>query len=803
MGEVYQARDTRLDRTVALKILPGAVAANKERMQRFVREAKAASALNHPHVATIYEIGTAEGVSFIAMEYVEGQSLAAKINKQPLTVKEIVEFGSQIADALDEAHNKGITHRDIKPANVMLNEREQVKVLDFGLAKITPLQNADFGFRNKKADNTKPEIHISQLSELGVVMGTVPYMSPEQALGRDVDHRSDIFSLGVVLYEMATGRLPFAGASSSETLDLILHAQPEAIARYNYHVPAELERIVRKCLEKERERRYQAARELLVDLKNLQRDSDAKVVLTVPVANLDTAAVRQAEEATSRRIETARFALWRWPVVAALATVLMIGLVWFLVWRRAPAVQLGQIKSLAVLPLENLSGDTAQEYFADGMTDALIGGLAKIGALRVISRTSAMHYKGTKKSLPEIARELGVDAVIEGTVQRSGDRVFIRAQLIHAATDRLLWTETYERDLRDVLKLQSEVAQTIAHQIQTKVTPAEQSLLARHRSVNRKALDYYLQGRYLYLNKRTKENLEKANEFFQSAIKEDPACAQAYVGLADCYNQLGSVRFSALQPREARRRAEESAWKALELDSELAEAHVALGFAKHYNWDWAAAEEEFKRAVELNPNYTDAHIRHAQYLMSRGRAEEAIAAANRARELDPFSLEISAQRGFVLENARRYPEAIEQLQSIIVMDPNNYSAHWYLGNIYAVNSQFEEAIAAAEKAAALSDRAPGSLGVLGMAYGLAGRKDEANKVLNELLELNRRRYVTPAAVTNVYIGLGNKDQAFAWLEKAFQERSYYLAHLKVSPTLDPLRSDPRFDDLLRRIGLVP
>ncbi len=773
MGEVYRARDTKLDRIVALKILPEEMAADRERMQRFVREAKAASALNHPNVAHIYEIGEAEGVNFIAMEYVEGQTLAAKINGQPLEVGEIVEIGSQIADALDEAHSKEITHRDIKPANVMLTPRRQVKVLDFGLAKIA----------GPSAQAVASDISTIAKTASGVVMGTVPYMSPEQALGREVDQRSDLFSLGVVLYEMATGRLPFSGANSSETLDQILHAQPEAMARFNYNVPAELERVVRKCLKKERERRYQSARELLVDLKNHQRDSQSS-------------AMKVTQVATSSRSR-------RWLLIAFAVTLLALGGVALYLFLPRAQPKGEAIKSLVVLPLENLSGDPAQEYFADGMTDALIGDLAKIRALRVISRTSAMHYKGTKKSLPEIASELGVDVVVEGTVQRFGDRVVIRAQLIHAATDRHLWTETYARDLRDVLGLQSEVAQTIAREIKIKITPAEQALLAHNRSVNRKAFDDYLQGRYLYWNKRTKENLEKAIEYFQSAIREDPTYALAYVGLADCYNSLGTIMHSALLPVEARRRAEEAARKAIEFDSELAEAHATLGFVNHYNWNWDAAEADFKRAIELNANYANAHAHYSKYLVSRGYEEEAIAEADRARELDPLSLAISVDRGHVLLMARRYAEAIEQLRRVITLDPSHFSAHWFLGHTYTANEQVGEAIASYEKAAALSGRAPGAIGFLGAAYALAGRKDEANKILNELLELDRRRYVTPAALASVYIGLGAKDQAFAWLEKSFHERSNHLAFFKVSPLQDSLRSDPRFDELLRRIGLTP
>ena len=459
------------------------------------------------------------------------------------------------------------------------------------------------------------------------------------------------------------------------------------------------------------------------------------------------------------------------------------------------------ISSIMVLPLENLSGDASEEYFADGMTDALIGDLAQIGGLHVLSRTSSMHYKGTKKSLPQIAGEINVDAVVEGTVQRSGERVVVRAQLIQAATDQHLWVRTYTRDVRDVLDLQSEIAQDVARQVQIQLTPGEQARFTARRAVQPKAYDNYLQGRYLYWNKRTEENLNKAIALFQNAIKQDPGYAPAYAGLADCYNGLSVVQVGALPPIEGRQRAEEAASKALELDSSLPDAHTALGYINHYNWNWTAAEQRFKRALELNPSYANAHNFYASYLMSRGRVDESIAASNRARELDPFSLAISVQRGFLLENARRYGEAIEQLRAVIAMDPNHYQAYWVLGHTYAANKQFDEAVGAAEKAVELSERAPGALGILGLAYGLAGRKAEATKILNELLELNKSRYVTPAALVNVYVGLGDKEQTFVWLEKAFEERSNYIAYLKVFPILDPVRADRRFADLVARVGL--
>lgn len=529
---------------------------------------------------------------------------------------------------------------------------------------------------------------------------------------------------------------------------------------------------------------------------------ESQYIATIPGVGYRFVAPVRKEEFAQRRKEDAEVAKEvRTPrrvalVLIALVLAAVLGYAWYTREKPRPAMS-----SIMVLPLENLSGDAAEEYFADGMTDALIGDLAQIGSLHVISRTSSMHYKGTNKSLPQIAGEINVDAVVEGTVQRSGNRVVVRAQLIHAATDRHLWVQTYTRDVRDVLELQSEIAQAIAREVQIQLTPGEQARLTARRPVQPKAYDNYLQGRYLYWNRRTEENLNKAIELFRNAIKEDASYAPAYVGLADCYNALSVVQVGALPPIEGRRRAEEAATKALELDSGLAEAYTALGYINHYNWNWSAAEQHFKRALDLNPNYANAHNFYASYLMSRGRIDESIAASNRARELDPFSLAISAQRGFLLENARRYGEAIEQLRAVIAMDPNHYQAYWTLGHTYAANKQLDEAVVAAEQAVVLSERAPGALGMLGLAYGLAGRKAEAGKILNELLELSKTRYVTPAALVNVYLGLGDKDQAFVWLEKAYAERSNYIAYLKVFPMLDPIRSDQRFAGLVGRVGL--
>ena len=536
---------------------------------------------------------------------------------------------------------------------------------------------------------------------------------------------------------------------------------------------------------------------------NKDRDADLAIdsVTTSPVvtAEQDHSSDSQVLTAWWRPFRRTKFN--RNLIALLLVTVVLVaGLLYLGFSRNRRALARPPVASIVVLPFQNLSGDSAQEYFVDGMTDALIGDLAKIGALRVISRTSAMHYKGTNKSLPEIARELNVDAVVEGTVQRSGDRVHVRAQLIHAASDSHLWAADYDRDLRDLLDLQSEVARAIAGEVRIRLTPTEQRLLAPKRTIPREAVDNYLQGRYFY-NRRTEQDMRKAISYFERAINADPNYAQPYAGLADCYNQLGTAMIGVMSPLDARRTAETAAKKAIEIDNQVAEAHATLGYVNYFNWNWATAEEEFKRSIELNPNYASAHSQYAYYLVARGRFDESLAEINRAQELDPLSLSISSSRGFILEHVRRYEEAIEQFRRVIAIDPNHYQANYSLALTYVANNQFDEAINAAERAVEVSERAPAALGVLGLAYGVAGRKREANQILSELLKLQRQRYVTPMAISFIYIGLGNNDQAFAWLEKGYQERSNHIAFLKVNPTVDPLRSDPRFIDFLRRVGL--
>jgi eukaryotic-like serine/threonine-protein kinase len=775
MGKVYRARDTRLDRTVALKILLTDVAADDRRLRRFLREAKAASALNHPNVAHIYEIGEASteagSVSFIAMEYIEGQTLAARINAHPLAASEIVEIGSQITDALVEAHDKGITHRDIKPTNVMFTPRGQVKVLDFGLAKITQFS----------PQAVARDISTMAKTASGVVMGTVPYMSPEQALGREVDYRSDLFSLGVVLYEMATGRLPFSGANMSETLDRILHAQPEAMARFNYDVPAELERIVRKCLEKERERRYQSARELLVDLQNLQRDSQSSVMT-----------VKQVVTPNRSR---------RWLLIAlAVMLLVFVGTALYLLLSRAQPKRQA-IKSLAVLPLENLSADPAQEYFVDGMTEALISKLTQVRALRVISRTSVMRFKGSRKSLAEVARELNVDAVIEGSVQRDGGRVKITARLIQVENETLLRSFDYERELADVLKLQSEVAGVVAHEIRTQVTAEERARLASTRRVNPAAHDAYLLGRS-HLRRQNEADLKLAIGHFERATQLDTDYAAAWAGLSIAWLQRGF--FGTTTFWEVEQPAREAALKAIAADANSAEGYTALAMLKHrYQWDWAGAEHDFRRAIELNPGSVEAHRFFAFLLSALGRHAEAISEIQTAEQLDPLSSLVQSDFGVGLYRARNYEQAERYMKRAIELDPLNDVAYYRLGYVYGEMGRYADAIANLVKAKALqsNDRRDRAYTVLiALMHARMGRREEALRILKDQQRTTDTALFPVREAAAVWIALGNKDEAFKLLFSAVEKRATLLIFMKIDPLFDSLHSDPRWKELLRPLN---
>ena len=761
MGDVYLAEDTKLGRKVALKVLPPEFAESEERRARFVREAKSASAIDHPNVAHIYEIGEVDGIYFIAMQFVDGKNLAERVKGDPLAIADIINIGLQVADALDAAHAKRIVHRDIKPANLVLTDRDQIKVLDFGLAK--PMATAGASPDSEAATEAK--------TVAGVLMGTVYYMSPEQALGRDVDGRSDIFSLGVVLYELTTGRLPFSGGSPSETIERIKNAQPDAIARFNYDVPAELERIIRRCLEKDREERYQTAKDLLIELKHLKRDSES-------------GAVAAPAPRSGKRI---------WPAFALGAIVLaaLAGGSLFLPGDSE------RIDSLAVLPFENGSGDPEAEYFSDGVTESIISRLSKLPDVRVISRTSVFRYKGQAIDPETVGRELGVKALVLGRVVQRGDDLMVSAELVRTDDSGQIWGEQYQRKAVDIFSIQNDMAREISDALRIQLTTEQEERLTKQYTGNADAYEAYLRGRYLW-NRRTEEGIRQAIVHFQEAVDHDPNYALAYTGLADSFSLLG---YYYVSPREAYPRAKRAAERALELDDRLGEAHVSLAWIKCiYDWDFDEAERDFVRGIELNPTYATGHFWYSVYLAVAGRYDEAIERIRIALELEPLSRIINGNYGQWLSVAGRYEEAHEQLRKTSELDPAWAMAHWLVGQNYARQGLFSEAVPHYEQAVMLDD-SPHWIGFLGQAYAKSGRVDEAHSVLERLDVLAETRYVSSIQRAAVFAGLGDPDRFFEWMERAYEERANDITLLRVYPWVEGVERDARFAELLRRIGL--
>ena len=785
MGVVYEAEDLNLGRHVALKFLAQGLAKNSDALERFKQEARAASSLNHPNICTIHEIGEVEGDYFLAMELLDGKSLDKHIVQSRFELQEFLDLAIQVADALDAAHSKGIIHRDIKPANIFVISRNQIKILDFGLAKFAAERKLMAEDPGVAATPT-----ATYLTSPGTVVGTVAYMSPEQARGKELDARTDLFSFGAVLYEMATGRDPFKGNTSAVIFEAILNREPASPLQFNPALPGKVEEIICTAMEKERDLRYQSAAEMRAELMRLKRKTESG--RAAPTTGSAVTA------SLGRTLQPGLIAGFGVVLLAAILLGLNVGGSRDrLVGRGRPA----KIRSIAVLPLENLSRDPDQEYFADGMTDAVITDLAKIGALRVISRPSVMRYKRTQRSVPEIAKDLNVDAIVEGSIERSGDRVRITAQLIRAATEQHLWAEAYDRDLHDVLRVQEEIARSIAQEIQVQLTPQEQALLTTGRPVDPEAYGLYLKGRFFW-NKRTQESTDRAITLFHQAIDKDPGYASAYSGLADCYILSGiSFDVGSLSPAQAFPQAKSAAERAIQLDDTLAEGHNSLAYVRLlYDWDWPGSEAEFKRVSALNPGYANAHHWYAHLLMASGRREEALAESKRALNLDQLNPAMNVHLGWHYIYSRQYDLALAQLRKGLELDPNHSLGNWYLGWVYEQQGKYADALQAMHKAQDLLKSNNALVADIGHVYAISGDKPAALKVLEQLNESSRRTYVSPFEVALIYVALGRKNEALQWLEKAYTDRSDLLIYLNVDPRLDSIRSDPQFIDLAHRVS---
>ena len=766
MGEVYRARDTRLDRDVALKVLPVGLLADEAARRRFRKEALALAKLSHPHIAVIHDVGEEAGVNYLVMECVPGHSLAEKLKSGALTEKEVAPLGAQIADALEEAHEHSVIHRDLKPGNIMVTPKGQVKVLDFGLAKL--LRPA----ANIMAADTMP---TESFAETQGVAGTLPYMAPEQLTGEPVDARTDIYALGVVLFEMAAGRRLFQEDSAPRLTDAILHQQPVSPRALNSRVSPELERIILKCLEKSPEDRYQSAKEVQVDLRRLG-------VPTITAAPTKTRP------------------WWRRRTAFGMATIaLIVSLAAAAGWVHRSVGQRETIDSLAVLPFVNTSADPNTEYLSDGITESLINSLSQLPHLKVMSRDSAFMYKGKQTDARTVGSALGVRAVLEGRVMQHGDNLEISAELVDTRDNSHIWGQQYSRKSADIFALQGELAKEMTTMLRVRLTGDDQRRMTKSYTANPEAYQDYLKGRYWW-NKRTEEGLNKCIEYFQQAIAKDPTYALAYSGLADCYNLLAWYGF--VSPKETYPRTKDSAQKALEIDDTLAEAHASLAWIKtYYDWDWSGAEKEFQQAIQLNPSYATAHNWYGNELEYVGRREEAIAEHKRALELDPLSLIVNTNLGLAFYMARQYDQAIEQYQKTLQLDPNFITAHSFLGLVYIQKSMYKEGIAEFEKELVISPGNTNTLSGLGYAYAVAGRGAEAQKVLDKLQQLSKRKHVSAGPIAQIFVALGEKDEAFEWLKKGSEDHS--ITTVKLDPAYDPLRSDPRFADLLRRMNLQP
>jgi eukaryotic-like serine/threonine-protein kinase len=816
MGVVYRAEDTRLGRQVAVKFLSAKLSQDAVALERFQREAKAASALNHPNICALYDVGRHGDLPFIVMEMLDGDTLRKRIDNAPLPIETMLEMATQIADALDAAHGLGIVHRDIKTANIFITGRGQVKIVDFGLAKL--LQQPANPNWSPEAEPTKP---AQQATELGQTLGTLSYMSPEQARGDDIDARSDLFSLGVVLFEMATGRDPFHGPTAVRILDAILHANPDPPSTLNPKVPAELDHIVLKALEKDREMRYQTAAELRADLKRLKRESDAtRMRMSVPRASGVSAAATSGAGATSGAAtaittpqpvsmptgtvapsipgaisapltiaKPARRAL----VLGGVALV-VIAAGAFAAWKWLGGAPSG-IDSIAVLPFASVTSSGDTEYLTDGITESLINGLAQLTDLRVSARSVVFRHKGKADIDPQqIGKDLNVRAIVTGRVQVRDDRLIIQAELMNVETGAQIWGEQYSRPRSDLIALQEEIATEILEKLRPRLSGDTKEKATKRYTEDAGAYQLYLQGRY-HWNKGTIAGYRNAIEYFQQAIARDQRYALAYAGLADSHIMLGSFYFEALPEAKA------AAEQALQLDPDLAEAHVAIGHVKLlFERKWSEAEAAFKRGLALNPNSALAHNQYAMYLATMGRVTDAITEAERALNLDELSVIVNTDLGWYLLFAGRVPEAVAQFRKALSLDANAVGAHRGLGIALSEQGRHDDAIAELSRALVLSENSPVAMGQLGAAYARAKRRQDAEKVLRDLIAMTSQ-YVPSTSVAAVHVALGDRPRALDSLERAFDEFDVGLAQVRVASWFRDLHNEPRFQALVKRMGL--
>jgi serine/threonine-protein kinase len=745
MGEVYLAQDTMLDRKVALKILPPALAEDKDRMNRFVREARLASALNHPNIITIHEIGEIDGVHFIATEFIEGETLSAQLQRDSLSLKSTLEISLQVASALDAAHRAGIVHRDIKPDNIMVREDGIVKVLDFGLVKLTATEVSEV---DREAE-TKIQIKTS----FGIIMGTVAYMSPEQARGQDTDERTDIWSFGCVLYQMLTHQQPFQGETMVDVWANIIQGEPESILAYRSDTPAELERIVARAVRKDREERYQSAKELFNDLQQLQ----TRLLVESEI-------IRSGSGERIAQIQPSPF-----------------------------------LNSIAVLPFANLSAEKDNEYFSEGLTEEIIMNLSKLQMLKVIARGSTMHYVKEGKTHKQTASDLGVQYLLEGSVRRQGRDLRITAQLIDGLRDVYVWSETYRGTIADIFDIQEKVAVEIVQALQLRLSPDEKQNLKKRFTENTGAYQFYLQGRFFW-NKRSEQGLKTAIKYFEQAIEKDPHYALAWAGIADSYSLLGE--FGNIPRKELYPKARAAVNKALEIDNRLAEVHTSLAsILMLREWDWVNSAKEFKLALELNPNYATAHHWYSQWFLDMGRLEESLQMISRAAELDPVSQAILKDKGLTLYYNRQYDEAIEMARKTLELDPNYAAAHRLLSLAYQGKERFDESITENEKWGRLTGNKVETAITLAQLHAVSGKADEARKLIEDVKRNKLVAEQIHRGLALVHAALGEIDRAFECLEESYEHHEESILSLKVDPKMDPLRSDPRFLVLLKKIGV--